>query len=62
MILTIVDFYKNVRGFTLVVVPPSFCNSFVVERRMIVRPSRSVHHNGRSTYKMITDRQFLIVK
>ena len=58
MSLIIVGFYKNVRGFTSVVVPPSFCNSFVVERRMIVRPSQSVHRNGRSTYKMITDKQF----
>ena len=62
MSLTIVDFYKNVRGFTSVVVPPIFCNSFVVKRRMIMRPSQSVHRNGRSTYIMITDRQFLIVK
>ena len=34
------------------------CYSCIVERRMIMRPSRSVHCNGRSTYILITNNQF----
>ena len=41
MSLTVVGFYKSVHRFTSVVVPPIFIIVFAVERRTIVRPSRS---------------------